>query len=69
MLDLDVIMRDFDVLGPFIIATWTSLGALCLMVWAVFSGALGNSDRTPIEFLRREIGYDGSRQHDESSQS
>jgi hypothetical protein len=57
-------MTDFEVLGPMLIALSMSIGALCVLVWAVLSGALGEADKTAVNFLRAELGHDGGRRDD-----
>ena len=58
-------MMDFEILGPLLIAMSMSIGALCVLIWAVLSGALSDADQTAINFLRTEIGHDGSGKRDE----
>ena len=62
-------MMDFEILGPLLIAISMSLGALCVLIWAVLSGALGEADQTAINFLRMEIGHDGSGKRDDTPAS
>jgi hypothetical protein len=40
-----------------------SLGALCLFIWGVLSGAFSGANDASIRFLQREIGDDGSDAH------
>ncbi len=56
-------MTDFEVLGPLIVAALMSIGTLCVLVWAVLSGALSDADEVAIKFCRREVGDDGIRKH------
>ena len=49
-------MTDFEILGPLIIASLMSIGALCILVWAVLSGALNDADEVAIRFCRAEVG-------------
>jgi hypothetical protein len=56
-------MTDFEILGPLVIATLMSIGALCVLVWAVLSGALSDADDVAVKFCRMEIGDDGVRKH------
>jgi hypothetical protein len=37
-----------------------SLGALCVFIWGVLSGAFSGANDASIRFLQREIGDDGS---------
>jgi hypothetical protein len=47
-------IMDYDVLGPFMVATMVSLGAVCIFVWAVLSGAFYGADDASINFFRTE---------------
>jgi hypothetical protein len=53
----------FEIVGPYIAALMTSLGALCLFVWGVLAGAFSGADEASIRFLQREVGDDGSDAH------
>jgi hypothetical protein len=53
----------FEIVGPYIAALMMSLGALCLFIWGVLSGAFSGADDASIRFLQREIGDDGSDAH------
>lgn len=48
----------FDLLGPYIVASTMSIGAVCIFVWAVLSGALSNTDDAAQRFYRMEVGDD-----------
>jgi hypothetical protein len=50
----------FEIVGPYIAALMMSLGALCLFIWGVLSGAFSGADDASIRFLQREVGDDGS---------
>jgi|GraSoiStandDraft_41_1057321.scaffolds.fasta_scaffold180828_2 hypothetical protein len=50
----------FEIVGPYIAALMMSLGALCVFIWGVLSGAFSGADDASIRFLQREIGDDGS---------
>jgi len=52
---------DFEVLGPYAIALLMSIGALCVFVWGVLSGAFSSADEAAITFYRAEMEND--RQH------
>ena len=41
---------DFEILGPYAIALLMSIGAVCIFVWGVLSGAFSNSDAAAITF-------------------
>jgi hypothetical protein len=50
----------FEIVGPYIAALMMSLGALCVFIWGVLSGAFSGANDASIRFLQREIGDDGS---------
>jgi hypothetical protein len=50
----------FEIVGPYIAALMMSLGALCVFIWGVLSGAFTGASDASIRFLHREIGDDGS---------
>jgi len=49
---------DFDVFGPYLVALLMSIGAVCVFVWAVLSGAFNGADEASLSFYRREVGDD-----------
>lgn len=49
---------DYEVVGPFIVAMLMSLGAVCIFVWAVLSGALTGVDEAALRFYRTEVDND-----------
>ena len=51
-------MGDFDVLGPFVIALLMGMGTLCVLTWAVLSGALADTDKAALNFYRAEMDHD-----------
>jgi hypothetical protein len=53
----------FEIVGPYIAALMMSLGALCVFIWGVLSGAFSGADDASIRFLQREVGDDGSNAH------
>lgn len=53
-------MTDYEVLGPFVIATIVSIGALCIFIWGVLSGAFFGSDQAALNFYRSEMENDGN---------
>ena len=53
----------FEIVGPYIAALMMSLGALCVFIWGVLSGAFSGADDASIRFLQREISDDGSDAH------
>lgn len=52
-------MSDYEILGPYLIALMMSLGAVCIFVWAVLSGAFNGADEAALRFYRTEVGDDG----------
>ncbi|MFA1625392.1 hypothetical protein ACDY96_22170 [Rhizobium mongolense] len=57
-------MADFGIAGPYVGAMLMSLGALCLFIWGVLSGALSNADRVSQEFFEREMENDRRTDHE-----
>ena len=53
----------FEIVGPYIAGLMMSLGALCVFIWGVLSGAFSGADDASIRFLQREVGDDGSSAH------
>jgi len=51
-------MPEFEVTGPYVGALMMSLGALCVFVWGVLSGALSNADKVAKDFYEREMEND-----------
>ncbi len=56
-------MPDFEITGPYVGALMMSLGALCLFIWGVFSGALRNTDEASKQFFEREMENDERSPH------
>lgn len=52
-------MPEFEVTGPYVGALMMSLGALCLFIWGVFSGAMSNTEEASRQFFEREMENDG----------
>jgi hypothetical protein len=52
-------MPEFEITGPYVGALMMSLGALCLFIWGVFSGALSNTDEASKQFYEREMENEG----------
>jgi len=46
------------VFGPFLVATMTSFGAVCIFVWAVLSGAFHGADDASLNFFWTELQND-----------
>lgn len=51
-------MPDFEMTGPYVGALMMSLGAVCLFVWGVLSGALSKADAVSTEFFEREMEHE-----------
>jgi hypothetical protein len=49
---------DFEVVGPYAIALLMSIGAVCIFVWGVLSGAFSRVDDAAITFYRAEMEND-----------
>jgi hypothetical protein len=49
---------DFEVVGPYAIALLMSIGAVCIFVWGVLSGAFSNADEASTTFYRAEMEND-----------
>jgi hypothetical protein len=50
----------FEIVGPYVAATMMSLGALCMFIWGVFSGAFRGADDAALRFYQREVDDDGN---------
>jgi hypothetical protein len=50
----------YEIVGPYIAATLMSIGALCMFIWGVFSGAFHGSDEAALRFFQRETGDVGT---------
>ena len=57
----------FEIVGPYIAALMMSLGALCLFIWGVLSGAFSGTDEAAIRFYRMEVENDGAGEHAEQA--
>ena len=51
-------MADFEIIGPYMVALLMSIGALCVFIWAVLSGALSGADDAALRFYRKEMEND-----------
>jgi hypothetical protein len=51
-------MTDFEVIGPYMVALLMSIGALCIFIWGVLSGALSGADDAALRFYRKEMEND-----------
>ena len=61
-------MEGFEITGPYASAMLMSLGALCVFVWAVLSGAFHGADEASRRFCEREIESDDKRPHAEQDE-
>jgi hypothetical protein len=52
-------ITNFEIVGPYLAALMMSLGALCIFVWGIFSGAFYGADDAALRFFHREVGDDG----------
>jgi len=49
---------EFEVFGPYVVALIMSVGAVCIFVWAVLSGAFNGADDASLRFYHREVDDD-----------
>jgi nitrogen fixation-related uncharacterized protein len=49
-------VADFEIMGPYVVALLMSIGALCIFVWGVLSGAFAGADDAARRFYRTEVG-------------
>ena len=54
-------MGGFEVTGPYASAFLMSVGALCVFIWGVLSGALHDSDEAALRFYQMELESDRNR--------
>ena len=54
-------MEGFEITGPYASALLMSLGALCVFVWGVLSGAFHGADEAARRFYQMEIESDANR--------
>jgi hypothetical protein len=58
-------MPEFDVAGPYVTALMMSIGAVCVFIWGVLSGAFNASDEPSLRFYHAEVENDGAgKEHD-----
>ena len=60
-------MQDFEVAGPYIVALMMSIGAVCIFIWGVLSGAFNASDEPSRRFYLVEVGDDGLGKEDKGA--
>ena len=51
-------MTDFEIIGPYMVALLMSIGALCIFIWGVLSGAFSGADDAALRFYRKEMEND-----------
>jgi hypothetical protein len=56
-------MDGFEVTGPYVSALLMSLGALCVFVWGVLSGAFHRADEASVRFCEMEMESDANSEH------
>jgi hypothetical protein len=61
-------MEGFEITGPYASALLMSLGALCLFIWGVLSGAFHKSDEASVRFYEMEMESDANRNHAEHAE-
>jgi hypothetical protein len=54
---------EFEVFGPYMVAFLMSIGAVCVFIWAVLSGAFNGADEEALRFYQREIDDDRHATH------
>jgi hypothetical protein len=54
-------MEGFEITGPYASALFMSLGALCLFIWGVLSGASSRTDDASLRFFETEMDSEGTR--------
>ncbi|CAN7668686.1 hypothetical protein LJR231_005306 [Phyllobacterium sp. LjRoot231] len=54
-------MLGFEITGPYAGAMLMSLGALCVFVWGVLSGAFRGADDAATRFYEREVENDNAK--------
>jgi hypothetical protein len=58
-------MAGFEITGPYASALLMSLGALCVFIWGVLSGAFHGADEASLRFYQMEMESDGK--HDKQA--
>ena len=54
-------MADYEIMGPYLLALLMGMGAVCVFIWGVLSGAFHNSDEAALKFFHAEMENDNSR--------
>ena len=60
-------MEGFEITGPYLSALLMSLGAVCVFVWGVLSGAFHQADEASVRFCEMEMENDANREHAEQA--
>jgi hypothetical protein len=60
-------MEGFEITGPYLSALLMSLGAVCVFVWGVLSGAFHQADEASVRFCEMEMESDANREHAEQA--
>ena len=55
-------MEGFQIGGPYVSAMLMSVGALCVFVWSVLSGASNEVDDASLRFYQAEMDSDRNKQ-------
>jgi hypothetical protein len=61
-------MEGFEITGPYASALLMSLGAVCVFIWGVLSGAFHRADEASVRFYEMEIESDANRDHAEHAE-
>jgi nitrogen fixation-related uncharacterized protein len=59
-------MADYEIFGPYLIALMMGIGAVCIFIWGVLSGAFHNSDAAALGFFRAEMENDRAKHVDQA---
>ncbi|MGB8279192.1 MAG: hypothetical protein WCF20_14850 [Methylovirgula sp.] len=51
-------MADYEIMGPYLLAIMMGMGAVCIFIWGVLSGAFHNTDEAALKFFRTEMEND-----------
>jgi hypothetical protein len=59
-------MADFEVLGPYALALLMGMGSVCIFIWGVLAGAMGDSDQASLNFYNAEMANDRFSNHQDN---
>ena len=59
-------MADFEVLGPYALALLMGMGSVCIFIWGVLAGAMGDSDQAALDFYNAEMANDRFSNHQDN---